>query len=243
MNEEQKAGTVSMIDTSSAQRQAIATKAQIKTREEVVAEQKYEKKLSKKERKARKHGGKKDAANDDPNDPQAQIKKQLKEFYAKQSFTPKYEKKDGKTVEIEYNKDSGLQNAMHIIMKHPNLWIVQYFLNQLNLDFDSLDYKKRTPFSIGIDYQISRALTVMDSTVSLLMERGVNIDSPDEAQQTPYLKLYNNRITLEVAEKLRDRGANINAMSKSGIFVLKIALLRRDDAEITRLIECGANIN
>jgi len=83
----------------------------------------------------------------------------------------------------------------------------------------------------------------MDPAVSLLIERGVNIDSPDEANQTPYLKLYNNRRTLQVAENLRERGANVNAMSKSGIYVLKIALLRRDDAEITRLIECGANIN
>jgi len=80
------------------------------------------------------------------------MKAQLKEFYAKQGFTPKYEKKDGKKVEIEYNKEYGLMNAMHIIMKHPNLWVVQYFLNQLNLEFDALDNKKRSPFSIGIDY-------------------------------------------------------------------------------------------
>ena len=32
-------------------------------------------------------------------------------------------------------------------------------------------------------------------------------------------------------------------MSKSGIFVLKIALIRRDDAEINRLIDCGADVN
>mmetsp|Transcript_152 Transcript_152/g.283 ORF Transcript_152/g.283 Transcript_152/m.283 type:complete len:96 (+) Transcript_152:1616-1903(+) len=32
-------------------------------------------------------------------------------------------------------------------------------------------------------------------------------------------------------------------MSKAGIFPLKIALLRRDDAEIKRLIGLGANVN
>ena len=32
-------------------------------------------------------------------------------------------------------------------------------------------------------------------------------------------------------------------MSKAGIFPLKIALLRRDDAEIRRLVEFGAKIN
>jgi hypothetical protein len=130
------------------------------------------------------------------------MKAQLKEFYAKQGFTPKYEKKGGKQIEIEYSKESGKQNALHIIMKHPNLWVVQFFLNELGLAIDTPDYCDRTPFSIGIDYQISKMQKSLEPAVKLLMERGSRIDYPDEANQTPYLKLYNNRFD-EIAEILR----------------------------------------
>lgn len=82
----------------------------------------------------------------------------------------------------------------------------------------------------------------MHSAVAVLLERNVNFDYPDEANQTPYLKLYNTRLN-GIAENLRDRGANINQMSRAGIFVLKIALIRRDDDEIKRLVSLGADIN
>ena len=204
----------------------------------MLAEQKYEKRANRKSRK-----GKKKDDGLDPNDPKYQLKKQLKEFYAKQGYTPKYEKVDGKQVEIEYSKEYGMQNAMHLIMRHPNLWVVQFFINELNLAFDTPDYRLRTPFSLGIDYQINKCMNEMDPAVSLLIERGVKIDTFDEAGHTPYLKLYNNRACMQSAEKLREKGADVNAMSKHGIFVLKTALMRRDDAEIIRLIGCGADIN
>jgi len=82
----------------------------------------------------------------------------------------------------------------------------------------------------------------LEPAVKLLMERGSNIDYPDEANQTPFLKLYSSKLN-EIAEILREKGANINQMSKAGVFVLKIALLRRDDNEIKRLVGHGAEIN
>ena len=82
----------------------------------------------------------------------------------------------------------------------------------------------------------------MHPSVTLLLERNVNFDYPDEANQTPYLKLYNSRLDA-IAETLRERGANINQMSRAGVFVLKIALIRRDDSEIKRLVSHGADIN
>ena len=72
-------------------------------------------------------------------------------------------------------------------MRHPNLWIVQYFLNELNIEVDACDYKMRTPFSIGIDFQIRRSLTVMDPAVNLLLDRGVNIDAAS-ASTTPSMQ-------------------------------------------------------
>ena len=47
----------------------------------------------------------------------------------------------------------------------------------------------------------------------------------------------------EPAEFLRSKGANIKAMSKAGIYVLKIALIRREEDEIKRLVKEGADIN
>ena len=127
-------------------------------------------------------------------------------------------------------------------MRQPTLWIVQYLLNELNLQFDSPDSQDRTPFSIGIDTQILKHNTLIDKAVNLLIEKKANIDYPDEANQTPYLKLYNAQLR-EAAELLREKGANVNQMNNSGIFALKIALIRREDAEIKRLVSVGANIN
>jgi len=40
-----------------------------------------------------------------------------------------------------------------------------------------------------------------------------------------------------------ERGANVNQIDVSGLFALKYALIRRQDKEILKLIEHGANIN
>lgn len=47
----------------------------------------------------------------------------------------------------------------------------------------------------------------------------------------------------QAAEYLRQKGANVNQVSKAGIFALKIALVRRKNEEITRLCSVGADIN
>ena len=70
----------------------------------------------------------------------------------------------------------------------------------------------------------------------------MKIDQPNEANETPFLRMYNERLH-EIAEFLREKGANLNHVSKSGIFALKIALMRRDNNEIKRLHSLGADIN
>ena len=55
--------------------------ARVKTRKEVLAEQKYERNASKKRRKGKKKRGDGDT-DEDPNGPKVQLRKQLKEFYA-----------------------------------------------------------------------------------------------------------------------------------------------------------------
>lgn len=46
-----------------------------------------------------------------------------------------------------------------------------------------------------------------------------------------------------LANHLLDMGASINQMDNGGLFALKYALIRRQDSEITRLTERGADIN
>ena len=89
---------------------------------------------------------------------------------------------------------------------------------------------------------IHRGVSELSGEMKNLIDCGADFDLPDESGQTPYLKLYNARL-LDAAEFLRQKGANIKAMSKAGVYVLKIALIRRDDAEIRRLVDLGADIN
>ena len=76
---------------------------QPKRREEVLAEQKYEKNANRRG-KNKKRSSKKKGPVEDPNDPKVIMKKQIKEFYAKQGYTPNYETKDGKQVELEFSQ-------------------------------------------------------------------------------------------------------------------------------------------
>ena len=54
----------------------------VKTRDEVIAEQKFERRQERRRRKGQKV--------EDPNDPKVWAKRQLKQFYAKQGYTPRY---------------------------------------------------------------------------------------------------------------------------------------------------------
>ena len=221
-----------IIDTTSA-----GQNRAVKTRDEVLAEQRFERRNERKNKKNKKKG-----AQADPNDPRVWAKKQLREFYSKQGHTPTYKTVDGKQVEVEYDKEHGLQGLLHLAMKAPRAnWLMQALLD-MGVERDGLDYQKRSPFFIGIDQHIAAGKDELPKSLQKLMDEGVNIDCADQANQTPFLKLYNARLQ-NAAEQLRLKGANVNQMSKSGIFALKIALVRRDDAEIKRLVEHGASIN
>ena len=87
----------------------------------------------------------------DPNDPRVWAKKQLKEFYSKQGYTPTYKSVDGKQIEVEYDKEFGSSSLLHIAMRAPNAFWLMNSLMEMGVDHDSLDYQKRTPFFIGID--------------------------------------------------------------------------------------------
>lgn len=70
----------------------------------------------------------------------------------------------------------------------------------------------------------------------------VKFDLSDAKGRTPFL-IYYEHSNLLMANKLLEKGAKINQMDSEGLFALKYALIRRNNAEITRLVELGANIN
>jgi len=52
-----------------------------------------------------------------------------------------------------------------------------------------------------------------------------------------------NKVYKDAAFYLLENGSNINAMSKAGVFALKMALIRRNSDEIRALVSRGADIN
>jgi hypothetical protein len=107
-------------------------KGEVKTRTEVLAEQRIEKKT-------KKAGGK------------DKIPKLFKEFYAKKAHQANFMKKGGKMVEVEYSKVYGMQNAIHLIFRNPKSEALYEFLaNELKIAVDEIDYMGRNPFMINV---------------------------------------------------------------------------------------------
>ena len=84
------AAQVSIINT--LQQQVPAISGDVKTRTEVLAGQKYERSGKRGSKRSRKRQGGEEG---DPNCPKAQMKKQIKEFYAKHGCDPQFETKGG----------------------------------------------------------------------------------------------------------------------------------------------------
>ena len=87
-----------------------------------------------------------------------------------------------------------MAGLMHLTMREPSaFWLIRA-LHEMGVSVDSTDYQNRTPFSIGVDHQISFGTDLLPKSLEMLMENGVNIDCADQALQTPFLKLYNARM-------------------------------------------------
>ena len=106
----------------------------------------------------------------------------IKEFYASQGFSPQFQTKDGKKEEVEYDKEYGQQNAIHILMRHPDYQIYNYLVQTCKIPFDEMDFKKRNPFTIGVDFSmIPRSEKEMGQEMKNLVERGANFDLADDS--------------------------------------------------------------
>lgn len=92
---------------------------------------------------------------------------------------------------MEYNKEYGLQNAVHLMFKHPSCALFEFFADTLHIPFDETDYMGRNPFMINI-----AAFPTRDKffeTMDTLLARNVRFDLPDTNNRTPFLIFYENR--------------------------------------------------
>ena len=168
--------------------------------------------------------------------------KKLKKFYAEKDFVPRFETINGKKVEQEYAKVFGLQNAIHILMRRPVKLLFNYLIKEKKLPIDEIDNEGLNPVYISIKARIDRGKDTLSEGTKELIKMGANFDLADRQGQTSFLHLYNKNYK-DAALYLLDKGANINAMSKVGVFALKIALIRRNGEEIKMLVKRGADIN
>jgi hypothetical protein len=136
----------------------VQKKGEVKTRTEVLAEQRIEKKTKK-------------AGKD-------RIPKLFKEFYAKKAHQANVIKKDGKMVEVEYSKVCGMQNAIHLIFKNPKSEALYEFLaDELKIAVDEIDYMGRNPFMINCTEFPSRPSFTL--SMENLLSRKVRFDLAD----------------------------------------------------------------
>ena len=118
--------------------------------------------------------------------------------------------KNGKMVEIEYSKQYGLQNAIHLFFTNPlskNLY--NFLANELRIAVDEIDYMGRNPFMINCTEFPARDF-FFEAMEDLLAKR-VNFDLADERGRTPFLVYYENKNS-DLAHRLLDADASVNHM-------------------------------
>ena len=126
-----------------------------------------------------------------------------------------------------------------MLMRVPSKTLYDYFKG-LNVAADDVDFMGRTPFMVSTLSQPERK--EFHPAAQDLLSRNVRFDHPDFKGRTPFLYYYENK-NFELANLLLQKGANVCAMDHSGLFALKYALIRRQDSEIRRLHQLGADIN
>lgn len=164
----------------------------VKTRQEVLAEQRVEKKDGKKLTKE-------ERAN-------KRVSKVLKDFYAKKGHQAVFKRENGKLVEIEFDKEYGMQNAIHFVMRHCSKTFFDFLVDELKTPVDEVDYQGRNPFMLSAISDPTKP-NVTESLQRLLNMK-VRFDIVDSRGRTPFLIYYENR-NMSLANKLLDQGANI----------------------------------
>ena len=109
-------------------------------------------------------------------------------------------------MELEYDKEFGLQNSVHLIMRYPSLAMYEFLVEKLGLAADDTDFLGRNPFMLNVSLFPNRV--PLFTSLEKLLERGVRFDLPDSNGRTPFLIFYEKQ-NMESANRLLDKGANI----------------------------------
>jgi ankyrin repeat protein len=130
-------------------------------------------------------------------------------------------------------------------MKGSEFEILRFLVEESEVSLNDLDIRQQNPFSVAIDKHLSTHRSAFSKSVQYLMNKGANLDSPDQDNQTPFLRLWSQSASChrDNAKIILGRGAKVNQMSNQGMYALKISLVRREENEIKFLIDKGADIN
>jgi hypothetical protein len=118
--------------------------------------------------------------------------------------------KNGKIVEIEYSKQYGPQNGIHLFFA--NLLsknVYDFSANELKMAVDEIDYMGRNLIIISCT-EFSARDTFFEAMEDLLAKR-VNFDLANERGRTSFLVYYENKNS-DLAHRLLDADASVNHM-------------------------------
>ena len=94
---------------------------------------------------------------------------------------------NGEMIEVQYDKNYGMQNAMHLAMKSPSKTLFEFLSEELKINPDSIDYQGRNPFLIGCTSNINKDI---GSCMTKLLEMNVRFDLADSNNRTAFLHYY-----------------------------------------------------
>lgn len=188
----------------------------------------------------------KEAQNEINSSRKEKVKK--REELLKERKIKRRENKANKTIpkkekENEYDPTYGQQNAIHLIVGMPEPQLVKVLI-KLGINIDLSDQYQRTPFNLLSTHPCSANPTLAsyrETLVNTLINK-VNHDQPDHKGRTAFLNYFGNNFVSEFTRLMKLK-ININQIDASGLFALKYALIRRDEAQISNLVKNKADIN
>ena len=132
---------------------------------------------------------------------------------------------------MEFDVEFGQQNAVHLIMRMATtcdiLPLIKYLIEYVGISYEALDCMGRNPFLLRACVKPTQNF---DSTIEFLLEQdSIKVDLPTKTGKTPAL-LYYKESNINNVNKLLSLGADINAIDNAGFFLLKFALIRRDES-------------
>jgi ankyrin repeat protein len=106
------------------------------------------------------------------------------------------------------------------------------FVLSLGVNPDQPDYDEVTPFNLMSSSTVYNMLDVNHQhMLKNFLKADVRIDYPNIKGRTAFLNFY-EKSNFDLANQMLELSANVNQMDNSGLFAMKYALIRRQNAAI-----------